>query len=72
MWTLIGLGTAAAYLSAVAATWFRVVSAVLCQDGRIGGLILKAARSDYLLTAVGQMLELKAAAQTLRQPSSHC
>lgn len=64
MWTLIGLGTAAAYLYSVAATlvpqWF---PAAFVQDGRIG-VYFEAAAVIISLTLLGQMLELKARSQT--------
>ncbi len=64
MWTLIGLGTAAAYLYSVAATlvpqWF---PADFVQDGRIG-VYFEAAAVIISLTLLGQMLELKARSQT--------
>lgn len=64
MWTLIGLGTAAAYLYSVAATlvpqWF---PATFVQDGRIG-VYFEAAAVIISLTLLGQMLELKARSQT--------
>lgn len=64
MWTLIGLGTAAAYLYSVAATlvpqWFPVA---FVQDGRIG-VYFEAAAVIISLTLLGQMLELKARSQT--------
>ncbi|MBG4448921.1 heavy metal translocating P-type ATPase [Pseudomonas aeruginosa] len=64
MWTLIGLGTAAAYLYSVAATlvpqWF---PAAFAQDGRIG-VDFEAAAVIISLTLLGQMLELKARSQT--------
>ncbi|SEK87962.1 Cu+-exporting ATPase [Atopomonas hussainii] len=64
MWTLIGLGTAAAYLYSVAATlvpqWF---PAAFIQDGRIG-VYFEAAAVIISLTLLGQMLELKARSQT--------
>ena len=64
MWTLIGLGTAAAYLYSVAATlvpqWF---PAAFAQDGRIG-VYFEAAAVIISLTLLGQMLELKARSQT--------
>lgn len=64
MWTLIGLGTAAAYFYSVAATlvpqWF---PAAFVQDGRIG-VYYEAAAVIISLTLLGQMLELKARSQT--------
>ncbi|OXM39517.1 copper-translocating P-type ATPase [Pseudomonas fluvialis] len=64
MWTLIGLGTAAAYFYSVAATlvpqWF---PAAFLQDGRIG-VYFEAAAVIISLTLLGQMLELKARSQT--------
>ncbi|MEX6501050.1 heavy metal translocating P-type ATPase [Pseudomonas zhanjiangensis] len=64
MWTLIGLGTSAAYLYSLAATlvpqWF---PAAFFQDGRIG-VYYEAAAVIISLTLLGQMLELKARSQT--------
>ncbi|WP_137820160.1 heavy metal translocating P-type ATPase [Pseudomonas sp. 2FG] len=64
MWTLIGLGTAAAYLYSVAATLFpQVFPETFMQDGRIG-VYFEAAAVIISLTLLGQMLELKARSQT--------
>lgn len=64
MWTLIGLGTAAAYLYSVAATLFpQGFPAIFMQDGRIG-VYFEAAAVIISLTLLGQMLELKARSQT--------
>ncbi|WP_454864731.1 heavy metal translocating P-type ATPase [Pseudomonas rhizophila] len=64
MWTLIGLGTAAAYLYSVVATFFpQSFPATFMQDGRIG-VYFEAAAVIISLTLLGQMLELKARSQT--------
>ncbi|WP_137823198.1 heavy metal translocating P-type ATPase [Pseudomonas sp. D(2018)] len=64
MWTLIGLGTAAAYLYSVAATLVpQAFPATFMQDGRIG-VYFEAAAVIISLTLLGQMLELKARSQT--------
>ena len=64
MWTLIGLGTAAAYLYSVMATLFpQSFPATFMQDGRIG-VYFEAAAVIISLTLLGQMLELKARSQT--------
>ncbi|WP_226921052.1 copper-transporting P-type ATPase [Pseudomonas brassicacearum] len=64
MWTLIGLGTAAAYLYSVAATfWPGGFPATFLQEGRIG-VYFEAAAVIISLTLLGQMLELKARSQT--------
>lgn len=64
MWTLIGLGTGAAYLYSVAATWVaQWFPADFVQDGRIG-VYFEAAVVIISLTLLGQMLELKARSQT--------
>lgn len=64
MWTLIGLGTAAAYLYSVAATfWPGGFPATFVQEGRIG-VYFEAAAVIISLTLLGQMLELKARSQT--------
>ncbi|SDS38576.1 heavy metal translocating P-type ATPase [Pseudomonas oryzae] len=64
MWTLIGLGTAAAYLYSVAATLAPgAFPATFLQDGRIG-VYYEAAAVIISLTLLGQMLELKARLQT--------
>ncbi len=64
MWTLIGLGTAAAWLYSVAATLAPgVFPANFLQDGRIG-VYYEAAAVIISLTLLGQILELKARSQT--------
>jgi Cu+-exporting ATPase len=64
MWTLIGLGTAAAYLYSVAATIVpQAFPATFMEDGRIG-VYFEAAAVIISLTLLGQMLELKARSQT--------
>ncbi|MGV2705873.1 UNVERIFIED_CONTAM: heavy metal translocating P-type ATPase [Aeromonas salmonicida] len=64
MWTLIGLGTAAAYLYSVVATLFpQSFPASFMQDGRIG-VYFEAAAVIISLTLLGQILELKARSQT--------
>lgn len=64
MWTLIGLGTAAAYLYSVVATLAPgVFPADFVQDGRIG-VYFEAAAVIISLTLLGQLLELKARSQT--------
>ena len=64
MWTLIGLGTAAAYLYSVTATLFpQSFPATFMQDGRIG-VYFEAAAVIISLTLLGQVLELKARSQT--------
>ncbi|MDY7068983.1 Copper-transporting P-type ATPase [Pseudomonas veronii 1YdBTEX2] len=64
MWTLIGLGTAAAYLYSVAATLFpQSFPTTFMQDGRIG-VYFEAAAVIISLTLLGQILELKARSQT--------
>lgn len=64
MWTLIGLGTAAAYLYSVMATLFpQSFPATFMQDGRIG-VYFEAAAVIISLTLLGQILELKARSQT--------
>jgi Cu+-exporting ATPase len=64
MWTLIGLGTGAAFVYSVAATvvpgWFPESFSV---HGRIG-VYFEAAAVIVSLTLLGQMLELKARSQT--------
>ncbi|MDB5839207.1 MAG: actP [Herminiimonas sp.] len=64
MWTLIGLGVAAAYAFSVAATlvpgWF---PEAFRQDGRVG-VYFEAAAVIVSLTLVGQILELKARSRT--------
>ncbi|SDH31803.1 heavy metal translocating P-type ATPase [Pseudomonas panipatensis] len=64
MWTLIGLGTSAAYLYSVAATLAPAVfPATFMMEGRIG-VYFEAAAVIISLTLLGQMLELKARSQT--------
>ncbi|WP_079201817.1 heavy metal translocating P-type ATPase [Pseudomonas sp. CC6-YY-74] len=64
MWTLIGLGTSAAYLYSVVATLFpQLFPQTFMQDGRIG-VYFEAAAVIISLTLLGQMLELKARSQT--------
>ncbi len=64
MWTLIGLGTAAAYLYSVVATLHpQSFPVTFMQDGRIG-VYFEAAAVIISLTLFGQMLELKARSQT--------
>ena len=64
MWTLIGLGTSAAYLYSVTATLFpQLFPQTFMQDGRIG-VYFEAAAVIISLTLLGQMLELKARSQT--------
>jgi Cu+-exporting ATPase len=64
MWTLIGLGTAAAYLYSVMATLFpQSFPTTFMQDGRIG-VYFEAAAVIISLTLLGQILELKARSQT--------
>ncbi|OEO25970.1 copper-translocating P-type ATPase [Pseudomonas sp. J237] len=64
MWTLIGLGTSAAYLYSVAATLApQLFPQAFFQDGRIG-VYFEAAAVIISLTLLGQMLELKARSQT--------
>ncbi|MFZ3205883.1 MAG: heavy metal translocating P-type ATPase [Pseudomonas sp.] len=64
MWTLIGLGTSAAYLYSVAATLTpQIFPPNFLQDGRIG-TYFEAAAVIISLTLLGQMLELKARSQT--------
>ena len=64
MWTLIGIGVAAAYLYSVAGTlvpgWF---PAEFREHGRIG-VYFEAAAVIVSLTLLGQILELKARSQT--------
>ena len=64
MWTLIGLGTGAAFVYSVAATvvpgWF---PASFAAHGRIG-VYFEAAAVIVSLTLLGQMLELKARSRT--------
>ncbi len=64
MWTLIGLGTAAAYLYSLVATLApELFPATFVQDGRIG-VYFEAAAVIISLTLLGQMLELRARSQT--------
>src|SRR3546814_4377283 len=64
MLTLIGLGTAAAYLYSVMATFLpQSFPATFMQDGRIG-VYFEAAAVIISLTLLGQILELKARSQT--------
>ncbi len=64
MWTLIGLGTAAAFLYSVVATLAPdVFPSNFLMDGRIG-VYFEAAAVIISLTLLGQMLELKARSQT--------
>lgn len=64
MWTLIGLGTAAAFLYSLAATLTPgLFPATFMMDGRVG-VYYEAAAVIISLTLLGQMLELKARSQT--------
>ncbi|WP_410480469.1 heavy metal translocating P-type ATPase [Pseudomonas sp. DCA-1] len=64
MWTLIGLGTAAAFLYSVVATLApSVFPATFMMEGRVG-VYFEAAAVIISLTLLGQMLELKARSQT--------
>ncbi|MCT9827094.1 heavy metal translocating P-type ATPase [Pseudomonas veronii] len=64
MWTLISLGTAAAFLYSVAATLTPdVFPSNFMMEGRIG-VYFEAAAVIISLTLLGQMLELKARSQT--------
>ncbi|PAU63943.1 copper-translocating P-type ATPase [Pseudomonas sp. PIC25] len=64
MWTLIGLGTSAAFLYSLAATLAPgVFPATFEVDGRIG-VYYEAAAVIISLTLLGQMLELRARSQT--------
>lgn len=64
MWTLIGLGTSAAYLYSIVATFAPgVFPQRFMQDGRIG-VYFEAAAVIISLTLLGQILELKARSQT--------
>ncbi|MDY7560672.1 heavy metal translocating P-type ATPase [Pseudomonas sp. CCC3.2] len=64
MWTLISLGTSAAYLYSVAATLFpESFPVAFVREGRIG-VYFEAAAVIISLTLFGQMLELKARSQT--------
>lgn len=63
MWTLIGLGTAAAFLYSVVATLApNTFPDTFMMDGRIG-VYFEAAAVIISLTLLGQMLELKARSQ---------
>ncbi|WP_390957014.1 heavy metal translocating P-type ATPase [Pseudomonas moorei] len=64
MWTLIGLGTAAAFIYSVVATLTpSAFPSNFMMDGRIG-VYFEAAAVIISLTLLGQMLELKARSQT--------
>lgn len=64
MWTLIGLGTAAAFLYSVVATLVPgAFPSNFMMDGRMG-VYFEAAAVIISLTLLGQMLELKARSQT--------
>lgn len=64
MWTLIGLGTAAAFLYSVAATLVPgAFPAALREDGKVG-VYYEAAAVIISLTLLGQILELRARSQT--------
>jgi Cu+-exporting ATPase len=64
MWTLIGLGTGAAFLySTVATISPKIFPSAFIHDGRIP-LYFEAAAVIITLTIVGQILELKARSQT--------
>ena len=64
MWTLIGLGTAAAFIYSVAATVAPgVFPDAFIEDGRVG-VYYEAAAVIISLTLLGQILELKARSQT--------
>jgi Cu+-exporting ATPase len=64
MWTLIGLGTAAAYLYSVVATLVPgVFPASFIEHGRVG-VYYEAAAVIISLTLLGQILELRARSQT--------
>ncbi|MCC6071947.1 heavy metal translocating P-type ATPase [Massilia sp. GCM10020059] len=64
MWTLIGLGVAAAFLYSVAATVVpQLFPATFRQDGRVG-VYYEAAAVIVSLTLLGQILELRARSQT--------
>lgn len=64
MWTLIGLGTSAAYLYSVVVTLAPAVFPTnFMMDGRIG-VYFEAATAIISLSLLGQMLELKACSQT--------
>jgi len=64
MWTLIGLGTGAAYGYSLAATLFpEAFPGAFTEHGRVG-VYFEAAAVIISLTLMGQLLELKARAQT--------
>lgn len=64
MWTLIGLGTGAAYVYSVAATAAPdIFPASFGMDGKVG-VYFEAASVIISLTLLGQVIELKARAQT--------
>jgi Cu+-exporting ATPase len=64
MWTLISLGTSAAYLYSVCVTfWPDMFPSTFMKEGRIG-VYFEAAAVIISLTLLGQMLELKARSQT--------
>nr|WP_256449245.1 copper-translocating P-type ATPase [Cupriavidus sp. KK10] len=64
MWTLIGIGTGAAYVYSVIATVIPgVFPQVFAEHGRIG-VYFEAAAVIISLTLLGQLLELKARSQT--------
>ena len=64
MWTLIGLGTGAAYIYSVIATLFpRVFPETYSEHGRVS-VYFEAAAVIISLTLLGQLLELKARSQT--------
>ncbi|WP_253425686.1 copper-translocating P-type ATPase [Pseudomonas sp. GGS8] len=64
MWTLIGLGTAAAFLYSLVATLTPgLFPATFMMDGRVG-VYYEAAAVIISLTLLGQILELKARSQT--------
>ena len=64
MWTLIGLGTAAAFVYSVVATIApQVFPASFVEHGRVG-VYFEAAAVIISLTLLGQILELKARSQT--------
>jgi Cu+-exporting ATPase len=64
MWTLIGLGTSAAFIYSVIATLApKVFPAAFHMDGRVG-VYYEAAAVIISLTLLGQILELRARSQT--------
>ena len=65
MWTLIGIGVAAAYGYSLVATFFPGIfpSAIATHNGRIG-VYYEAAAVIVSLTMLGQILELRARSQT--------